>query len=48
MNIVLIVDLNFFDLSDMEYTLVVYVNYDTGYQDLPDIYAQAPGLQPLG
>ena len=31
---------NFFDLSDIVYTLVVYI---TGNWDLPDIYAHALG-----
>ena len=34
---------NFFDLSDMAYTLVVYITCNKGNQDLPDIYAHAFG-----
>ena len=30
---------NFCDLSDMTYTLVVYITYNMGNRDLPDIYA---------
>ena len=42
MNIVLIVDLKFFfDLSDMIYMQVVYITYNMGNRDLPDIYAHA-------
>ena len=34
----------FFDLSDMVYTQVVYITYNMGSRDLPDIYAHALGL----
>ena len=48
-NIVLIVSSKFFfDLSDMTYTLVVYITYNMGNQDLPDIYAHALGPATLG
>ena len=44
MNIVLIVGLKiFFDLSDVVYTQVVYITYNKGNRDLPDIYAHALG-----
>ena len=33
----------FFDLSDMVYTQVVYITYNMGNRDLPDIYAHALG-----
>jgi len=42
-NIVLIVGLNFFDLSGTVYILVVYITYNMGNRDLPDIYAHALG-----
>ena len=49
MNIVLIVGLKFFfDLSDVEYTQVVYITYNMGNRDLPDIYAHALGPAALG
>ena len=38
MNIILIVGLNFFDLSDVVYTQVVYITYNMGNRDLPDIF----------
>ena len=47
-NIVLIVGLNFFDLSDITYTLVIYITYYMGNRDLPDIYAHALGPAALG
>ena len=34
---------NFFDLSDAVYTQVVYITYNIGNLDLPDIYAHALG-----
>jgi len=46
MNIVLIVGL--IDLSDVTHTLVVYITYNMGNQDLPDIYAHALGPATLG
>ena len=30
---------------DVTYTLVVYITYNMGNQDLPDIYAHALGLE---
>ena len=49
MNIVLIVGLNFFfDLSDVVYAQVVYITYNMGNRDLPDIYAHALGPAALG
>ena len=48
MNIVLIVSLNFFDLSDVVYTQVVYITYNMGNRDLPDIYAHALRPAALG
>ena len=49
MNIVLIVGFKFFfDLSDVVYTQVVYITYNMGNQDLPDIYAHALGPAALG
>ena len=39
---------NFFDLSDVTYTLVVYITYNMGNRDLPDIYAHALGPAALG
>ena len=43
-NIVLIVGLKiFFDLSDVVCTQVVYITYNMGNRDLPDIYAHALG-----
>ena len=44
----LIVGLNFFDLSDVVYTQVVYITYKMGNRDLPDIYAHALGPAALG
>ena len=35
----------FFDLSDEVYTQVVYITYNMGNRDLPDIYALARGPQ---
>jgi len=35
---------NFFDLSDTVYTSVVYITYNMGKRDLPDIYALARGI----
>ena len=49
MNIVLIVGLNFFfDLSDVVYTQVVYITYNMGNRDLPDIYAHTLRPATLG
>ena len=48
MNIVLIVGLNFFDLSNVTHTLVVYITYNMDNRDLPDIYAHALGPAALG
>ena len=53
MNIVLIVGLNFIDLSDVVYTQVVYITiyditYNMGNRDLPDIYAHALAPAALG
>ena len=49
MNIVLIVGLKFFlDLFDEVYTQVVYITYNMGNRDLPDIYAHALGPAALG
>ena len=48
MNIVLIVGLNFFDLSDVVYTQVVHITYNMGNRNLPDIYAHALGPVALG
>ena len=39
------VGLKFFDLSNVTYTLVVYITYDMGNQDLPDKYTHA--LRPV-
>ena len=39
---------NFFDLSDVVYTQVVYITYNMGNRDLPDIYAHALGPAALG
>jgi len=48
-NIVLIVGLKFFfDLFDMVHTQVVYITYNMGNQDLPDINAHALGPSALG
>ena len=38
----------FFDLSDEVYTQVVYITYNMGNRDLPDIYAHALGPAALG
>ena len=40
----------FFDLSDLVYTQVVYmyITYNMGNRDLPDIYAHALGPAALG
>ena len=38
----------FFDLSDVVYTQVVYITYNMGNRDLPDIYAHALGPAALG
>ena len=38
----------FFDLSDEVYTKVVYITYNMGNRDLPDIYAHALGPAALG
>ena len=38
----------FFDLSDVVYTQVVYISYNMGNRDLPDIYAHALGPAALG
>ena len=38
----------FFDLSDEVYTQVVYMTYNMGNRDLPDIYALARGPQARG
>ena len=38
----------FFDLSDEIYTQVVYITYNMGNRDLPDIYAHALGPAALG
>ena len=47
MNIVLIVGLKiFFDLSDVVYTQMVYITYNMGNRDLPDIYNYAHTLGP--
>jgi len=35
----------FFDLSDVVYTQVVYITYNMGKRDLPDIYTLARGPQ---
>ena len=49
MNIILIVGLKFFfDLSDVVYTQLVYITYNMGNRDLPDIYAHALGPAALG
>ena len=39
---------NFLDLSDVVYTQVVYITYNMGNRDLPDIYAHALGPAALG
>ena len=38
----------FFGLSDVVYTQVVYITYNMGNRDLPDIYAHALGPAALG
>ena len=38
----------FLHLSDVTYTLVVYITYNMGNRDLPDIYAHALGPAALG
>ena len=38
----------FFDLSDVVYTQVVYITYNMGNRDLPDIYAHTLGPAALG
>ena len=38
----------FFDLSDVVYTQVVYITYNMGNRDFPDIYAHALGPVALG
>ena len=49
MNTVLNVGLKFFfDLSDTVYTLVLYITYNMGNRDLPDIYAHALRPTALG
>ena len=35
-------------MSDVVYTLVVYITYNMGNRDLPDIYAHALGPAALG
>ena len=47
MNTVLIVGLKFL-MSDVVYTLVVYITYNMGNRDLLDIYAHALGPQARG
>ena len=48
MNIVLIVGLKFFDLSDVVYTQVIYITYNMCNRDLPDRYAYTLGPAALG
>ena len=38
----------FFDLSDVVYTQVIYITYNMGNRDLPDIYAHALRPAALG